>query len=85
MKFFSKFKKVNVSPDSGSNTVVYTVEGMHCNHCKAACEQSVSKVKGVASCEATPAANTLVVTGTAPESDIRKAVEQAGFEFKGVK
>ena len=29
--------------------------------------------------------NTLVVTGTASESDIRKAVEQAGFEFKGKK
>ena len=58
---------------------------MHCNHCKAACEQSVKKVKGVATCEATPAANTLAVTGTAAESDIRKAVEQAGFEFKGVK
>ena len=27
----------------------------------------------------------LVVTGTASENDIRKAVEQAGFEFKGVK
>ena len=25
------------------------------------------------------------VAGTAPESDIRKAVEQAGFDFKGVK
>ena len=33
----------------------------------------------------TTAANTLVVTGTASENDIRKAVEQAGFEFKGVK
>ena len=42
-------------------------------------------MKGVESCEATPAANTLVVTGTASESDIRKAVEQSGFEFKGKK
>ena len=81
MKFFSKFKKQEMEAD----TVVYTVEGMHCNHCKAACEQSVGKVKGVASCEATPAANTLVVTGTASADDVRKAVEQAGFEFKGVK
>ena len=81
MKFSSKFKKQEVAAD----TVVYTVEGMHCNHCKAACEQSVGKVKGVASCEATPAANTLVVTGTASADDVRKAVEQAGFEFKGVK
>ncbi|MBR6848314.1 MAG: permease [Bacteroidales bacterium] len=81
MKFLSKFKKQEVE----AGTVVYTVEGMHCNHCKAACEQSVGKVKGVASCEATPAANTLVVTGTATEADIRTAVEQAGFEFKGIK
>ena len=81
MKFFSKFKKQETAAD----TVIYTVEGMHCNHCKAACEQSVGKVKGVASCEATPAANTLAVTGTASADDVRKAVEQAGFEFKGVK
>ncbi len=81
MKFLSKFKKQEMA----SGTVVYAVEGMHCNHCKAACEQSVGKVKGVASCEATPAANTLIVTGTATEADIRTAVEQAGFEFKGVK
>lgn len=81
MKFFSKFKKQEMEAD----TVVYAVEGMHCNHCKAACEQSVGKVKGVATCEATPAANTLVVTGTASANDVRKAVEQAGFEFKGIK
>ena len=81
MKFFSKFKKQNVA----EGTVVYTVEGMHCNHCKASVEQAVSKLKGVTAVEATPAANTLVVSGTAEESDIRKAVEQAGFEFKGVK
>ena len=81
MKLFSKFKKQETAAD----TVVYTVEGMHCNHCKAACEQSVGKAKGVATCEATPAANTLAVTGTASADDVRKAVEQAGFEFKGVK
>ena len=81
MKFFDKFKK----QETEAGTVVYAVEGMHCNHCKAAVEQSVGKLKGVETCEATPAANTLVVTGTASENDIRKAVEQAGFEFKGMK
>ena len=81
MKFFDKFKK----QETEAGTVVYTVEGMHCNHCKAAVEQSVGKLKGVETCEATPAANALVVTGTASENDVRKAVEQAGFEFKGVK
>ena len=81
MKFFSKFKK----QETAAGTVVYTVEGMHCNHCKAAVEKSVGQLKGVDSCEATPAANTLVVTGTATESAVRTAVEQAGFVFKGVK
>ena len=81
MKFFDKFKK----QETEAGTVVYAVEGMHCNLCKAAVEQSVGKLKGVETCEATPAANTLVVTGTVSENDVRKAVEQAGFEFKGVK
>ena len=84
MKFFCRFKKGNVSPDTESGTVVYTVEGMHCNHCKMAVETAVERLKGVATCEANPTANTLVVTGTASESDIRAAVEQAGFDFKGV-
>ena len=81
MKFFDKFKKQEVV----EGTTVYTVEGMHCNHCKAAVEKSVGNLKGVTSCEATPAANTLVVTGTASADDVRKAVEKAGFEFKGMK
>ena len=39
MKFFDKFKK----QETEAGTVVYAVEGMHCNHCKAAVEQSVGK------------------------------------------
>ncbi|MBR0072744.1 MAG: heavy-metal-associated domain-containing protein, partial [Bacteroidales bacterium] len=81
MKFFDRFKKQKAE----AGTVVYAVEGMHCNHCKAAVEKSVGNLKGVTSCEATPAANTLVVTGNASSDEVRKAVEKAGFEFKGVK
>ena len=78
MKFFSRFKKQEVA----EGTSVYCVEGMHCNHCKAALENAVSKVKGVTSVEANPSANTLTVTGSASEDAIRTAVEQAGFDFK---
>lgn len=80
MKLFSRFKKEEVT----EGTTVYCVEGMHCNHCKAAVEGVVSKLKGVMAVEANPAASTLTVTGDAPESSIRTAVEQAGFEFKGL-
>lgn len=81
MKLFSKFKKQEVA----EGTTVYCVEGMHCNHCKANMEKAAMSTKGVISAEATPTANTLVITGTATDDDIRKAVEQAGFEYKGRK
>lgn len=77
MKLFDKFRKQPVE----AGTVVYKVEGMHCNHCKASVENSVLKVKGVQSALANVSAGTLTVTGTATESDIRRAVEQAGFEM----
>lgn len=77
MKLFDKFRK----QPAAAGTVVYKVEGMHCNHCKASVEKSVLKVKGVQSALANVSAGTLTVTGTATESDIRRAVEQAGFEM----
>ena len=77
MKLFDKFRK----QPAAAGTVVYKVEGMHCNHCKASVEKSVLKVKGVQSALANVGAGTLTVTGSATESDIRRAVEQAGFEM----
>lgn len=81
MKLFDRFKKAPAQ----EGTIVYGVEGMHCNHCKAAVEESVNKVKGVSEAVATPAASTLVVKGSAKEDDIRRAVEKAGFTFTGLK
>ncbi|MDD6582103.1 MAG: permease [Bacteroidales bacterium] len=80
MKFFSRFKKQQDIPEG---TVVYTVEGMHCSHCKASVEQAVGSLKGVTSAEANPGAKTLTVTGTASADEVRKAVESVGLVFKG--
>ena len=80
MKFFSRFKKQQDLPEG---TVVYTVEGMHCSHCKASVEQAVGSLEGVISAEANPGAKTLTVTGTASADEVRKAVESVGFVFKG--
>lgn len=79
MKFLSRFKK----QEAVEGTAVYTVEGMHCNHCKAAVEKAVGSLKGVSSAEVNLGAKTITVTGTADADAVRKAVEQAGFEFKG--
>ena len=80
MKFFSRFKKQQDLPEG---TVVYTVEGMDCSHCKASVEQAVGSLEGVTSVEANPGAKTLTVTGTASADEVRKAVEGVGFVFKG--
>lgn len=79
MRFLSRFKK----QEAVEGTAVYTVEGMHCNHCKAAVEKAVGSLKGVSSAEVNLGAKTVTVTGTADADAVRKAVEQAGFEFKG--
>lgn len=79
MKFLSRFKK----QESVEGTAVYTVEGMHCNHCKAAVEKAVGGLKGVTAAEVNLGAKTVTVSGTADAEAVRKAVEQAGFEFKG--
>ena len=81
MKLFSKFKK----EAAVAGTTVYNVEGMHCNHCKAAMEDSALKIKGVSTAEANPAAGILTITGNATESEIRHAVEKAGFKYAGIK
>ncbi len=79
MKFFSKFQK----QEAVEGTVVYVVEGMHCNHCKASVEKAVGSLKGVESAEVNLGAKTVTVTGRATAEEVGRAVENAGFEFKG--
>ena len=81
MKLFSKFTHKEVAPD----TVVYTVEGMHCSHCEAAVCRALEDVDGVESAKASATRNTLTIKGPAPETAVRAAVEKAGYTFKGKK
>ena len=81
MKLFSKFTHKEVAPD----TVVYTVEGMHCSHCEAAVCRALEAVEGVESAKASAPRNTLTIKGPAPEAAVRAAIEKAGYTFKGKK
>ena len=78
---FCKFTKKPLDPD----TVVYRVEDMHCSHCEAAVVRAVEDVQGVEKAKASASANTLTIKGPATEEAIRKAVEGAGYTFKGRK
>ena len=57
----------------------YTVTGMSCAACSARVEKAVSQVPGVESCSVSLLTNSMGVEGTAKESEIIKAVEEAGY------
>lgn len=65
---------------------VYTVEGMTCNHCKAAVENGVKDLNESAEVFADPSKNELrIISGTIPEEDLKQKVESLGYIFKGGK
>ncbi len=57
----------------------YTVTGMSCAACSARVEKAVSRVPGVQSCAVSLLTNSMGVEGTASDSDIIRAVEEAGY------
>ncbi len=57
----------------------YLVTGMSCAACVARVEKAVSKVEGVESCTVSLLTNSMGVEGTAADSAIIRAVEDAGY------
>ncbi len=79
MSMFNFFKREKVE----ATECLYRVEGMKCNHCKDSVERAIKKVKGVENAEVNLERQTVKVKGTAGAEAVRKAVEEAGFDFKG--
>ncbi|MCH5212857.1 MAG: heavy metal translocating P-type ATPase [Oscillospiraceae bacterium] len=65
----------------------YNVTGMSCAACVSRVEKAVNKVPGVVSCSVSLLTNSMGVEGSAAESDIIKAVTDAGYgaSVKGAK
>ncbi len=57
----------------------FTVTGMTCAACQARVEKAVSKVPGVESCSVSLLTNSMGVEGSASDSDIIRAVMDAGY------
>ena len=57
----------------------FNVTGMSCAACSARVEKAVSGVDGVKSCAVNLLTNSMTVEGDVPESEIIKAVENAGY------
>jgi len=64
-------------------TRTYTVPGISCDHCRAAIEDEVGRVPGVARVSVDVAARTVTVTGGAPEDAVLAAIAEAGYEVEG--
>ena len=63
------------------NTLIYTVPGISCDHCKHAIESEVSQVEGVDSVAVDVAAKTVTVSGEPlDEPAIIAAIDEAGYE-----
>lgn len=63
----------------------YNVKGMSCAACSARVEKAVSKVPGVTSCSVNLLTNSMSVEGSATDSDIIKAVKNAGYGASSMK
>lgn len=64
-------------------SLVLTVKGMSCNHCKMAVEKALHKLPGVEKAEANVSAGTVAVTfdeGKVSLEEIKKAITEEGYE-----
>ena len=59
-----------------------TIEGMNCAHCTGRVEKALNKIEGVSAKVDLKGAD---VTGSAPDVELTKAVESAGFRVVEVK
>jgi copper chaperone CopZ len=71
---------------AGEVTVTYRVSGMTCGHCEGAVSEEISALEGVSSVKAAAATGLVTVTSAAPleESEVRAAVDEAGYELVGL-
>ncbi|MGZ8687975.1 MAG: heavy-metal-associated domain-containing protein [Gaiellaceae bacterium] len=64
-----------------SDTLAYTVPGMHCSHCEAAVKAEVSALDGVESVIVDLDSKRVVVAGEhLDDRAVRAAIDEAGYE-----
>ena len=65
-----------------SQTVTYTVPGMHCGHREASVTGELSAVEGVENVDVDLESKLVTVRGeTLDDATLRNAIEEAGFEI----
>ena len=62
------------------NELLLSVPDISCDHCVRAITDEVSQVAGVQGVDVQLATKTVRVTGSAPETAVREAIAEAGYE-----
>ena len=62
------------------NALTYSVPAISCGHCKMSIEDSVNKIDGVAKVDVNVDNKTVLVEGTATDTQIRAAIDKAGYD-----
>ncbi|MBU1438732.1 MAG: heavy-metal-associated domain-containing protein [Gammaproteobacteria bacterium] len=63
-----------------NHPAVFNIKGMSCKSCVGRVEKALTAVTGVEQVQVDLAAKTATVTGTASESDLLNAIQQAGYQ-----
>ena len=79
-------KQFTIPTAPAMNTITITVLGMMCPHCERHVCQALSAIPGIEDVQADHKSNTVTLTCSTPvdESIIAAAVQQAGYDFKGI-
>lgn len=77
----------NIKAKKEKTKMKITVNGMMCAHCEAHTKEALMKLDGITSVTADHSTNTVVIemSKNIPESEIKAAVEGAGYEYGGIK
>ncbi len=66
-----------------NSTATYTVSGMTCGHCVSAVTEEVTNIAGVTDVRIDLTSGAVTITSETPlkESDLKAAVDEAGYEL----
>jgi len=64
-----------------TDTITYSVPGIHCEHCARAIREEVSEIEGVETVDVDLPAKVVTVRGRGlSNGDLREAIAEAGYE-----
>lgn len=78
-----KKNKGKAAESTGKSTVSFQIGGMRCNHCKNTATRAIGSLKSVKEVHIDLNAGVAHVQGNPTDEEIKSAVEDVGFEFKG--